>query len=129
MSGNFVIELTRSSQPPIFHLRSADGKPVTVCEIEVRAVGAEEPSWRAVHEDGWAEDAVVLHILTPEEGRSAKEQRGLASSHDGVPVESVTFGEVPTGMRQQGALEALRNGWLYEIRVEGSGEARLQFQA
>ena len=130
MSEGFAIELARSSEAPVFHLRSADGEPVNVWEIEVRAVGSDEPSWRAVHDDGWLEDAVAMHILTPEEGQNAMEQRGLAGSHQGVVVERFAFGEIPPGMRQQGVLKALRNGWLYEITVEGSGAAaRLQFQA
>jgi hypothetical protein len=59
-------------------------------------------------------------------GFGAEEIDRVAEEH-GVAMESFTYGEVPSGMRQHGPLRTLESGRLYEVRVFGPGVSTLEF--
>ena len=66
------ILLDSSSKPPAFHFSDDAGDPVKLIEVRITEVGESNPSWWLVHDDGWIEDAVKMHILTPEEAERAE---------------------------------------------------------
>jgi hypothetical protein len=122
--------------PPVrFRIQQGSGETVPLFEIRVTELGDENPHWCVVPQDSFLAEMVDMHILTEEEARQAHppvfrtDLFDNAASQFGVPVEYFTYGEVPSGMRQEGQLRQLVPGRLYEVRVFGPGLATLDFYA
>ena len=120
--------------PPVkFRIGRDPGEIVRLFEIRVNELGDEDPHWWIVQEGGFLAEMVDMHLLTEEEARRAgpptvrPDELEEVANEWGTPVEVITYGEVPLGMRQEGRLRQLVPGRLYEVQVFGPGVATLEF--
>ena len=120
--------------PPVrFRIRQDSGETVPLFEIRVTELGDEQPHWWVVQEDSFLAEMVDMHFLTEEEARRAgppiirTDEVDDVALQFGTPVAAFTYGEVPSGMRQEGQLRQLVPGRLYEVRVFGPGVATFEF--
>jgi hypothetical protein len=133
MADDLVIHLEASDPVPRFRVLSVSGNPVSLVQVRVTELGSEEPIWQIIQKDGFLAEAVDLHFLTQAEADQAGIRGGpdlaqLACEY-GAPVEHVTYGETPEGMRLVGEVGPLVPGKLYQILAVGPGVGLLEFYA
>jgi hypothetical protein len=134
MLEELVITLDESDRQPRFRVRATTGDSVSLFEVRVTESGSDDLMWRVVQKDSILSESVSAHLLTyaeadVEQPFDITAELARQSAGYGVPVDRVTYGQTPDGMRPVGDVRPLVPGRLYQFLAFGPAVGILEFYA